>query len=57
MNGFIMLGVAVGLGAVAALFIPAITSDTNLDRVRETMLRHLDLAPVAGGSLVGYKSE
>ncbi|MFD9663102.1 MFS transporter [Rhodococcus sp. NPDC059968] len=56
-NGFLMLGVAVGLGAVAALFIPAMKRDdtTNLEESPE--LRHAELAMVAGGTLVGDKSE
>ncbi len=56
-NGFVMLGVAVGLGAVAALFIPAVKRDktTNLEGSPE--LRHPELAMVAGGTLVGGESE
>ncbi|MFD9666235.1 hypothetical protein ACFWAY_32200 [Rhodococcus sp. NPDC059968] len=56
-----MLGVAIGLGAVAALSIPAITPGTTAnrdrDRDRESMLRHPELALVAGVALAGYKSE
>jgi hypothetical protein len=58
-DGFIMSGVAVGLGAVAALFIPAITPGVaaQRDTDRESVLRPPDIALVAGGSLAGSKSE
>jgi len=54
-----MSGVAVGLGAVAALFIPAITPGVaaQRDTDRESVLRPPDIALVAGGSLAGSKSE
>ncbi|MFF1555762.1 MFS transporter [Rhodococcus erythropolis] len=56
-NGFIVLGVAVGLGAVAALFIPAMKRNktTHLEEVPE--LRHPELGMIAGGTLVGDKSD
>ncbi|MCW2295482.1 MFS transporter [Rhodococcus erythropolis] len=56
-NGFIVLGVAVALGAVAALFIPAMkrAKTTHLEKVTE--IRHPELAMIAGGTLVGDKSE
>ncbi|MFD4366628.1 MFS transporter [Rhodococcus sp. NPDC058521] len=56
-TGFLMLGVAVGLGAIAALFIPRIHRDESTHRESETELRHPELAMVAGGTLVGDESE
>ncbi|MEU2005691.1 MFS transporter [Rhodococcus sp. NPDC019627] len=56
-HGFIMLGVAVGLGAVAALFIPAIQRNTSTNLAQSSGLRHPELAMVAGGTLVGEESE
>lgn len=56
-NGFLMLGVVVGLGAVAALFIPALKRNkaTHLEEANE--LWHPELAMVAGGTLAGDESE
>ncbi|QYB00763.1 MFS transporter (plasmid) [Rhodococcus sp. USK10] len=56
-HGFLMLGVAVGLGAVAALFIPAMKRDQSTHLEESTELRHPELAMVAGGTLVGDESE
>ena len=56
-NGFLMLGVAVGLGAVAALFIPAMQRNTTTNLEQSPGLRHPELAMVAGGTLVGDESE
>ncbi|MBC2638115.1 MULTISPECIES: MFS transporter [unclassified Rhodococcus (in: high G+C Gram-positive bacteria)] len=56
-HGFLMLGVAVGLGAVAALFIPAMKRDQATHLEASIGLRHPELAMVAGGTLVGDKSE
>ncbi|QTJ64434.1 MFS transporter [Rhodococcus sp. ZPP] len=56
-HGFIMLGVAVGLGAVAALFIPAMQRNTTTNLERSPELRHPELAMIAGGTLVGDESE
>lgn len=55
-NGFLMLGVSVGVGAIAALFIPTAKRDTT-HREAATELRHPELAMVAGGTLVGDESE
>jgi EmrB/QacA subfamily drug resistance transporter len=56
-NGFVMLGVAGALAAVAALFIPAVKRDkkTHLEETAE--LSHPELAMVAGGTLAGDKPE
>jgi EmrB/QacA subfamily drug resistance transporter len=56
-HGFIMLGVAVGLGAVAALFIPAMKRNTTTNLEQSPRFRHPELAMVAGGTLVGDESE
>jgi predicted MFS family arabinose efflux permease len=56
-HGFIMLGVAVGLGAVAALFIPAMKRNTSTNLEQSPRFRHPELAMVAGGTLVGDESE
>jgi hypothetical protein len=57
-HGFVMLGITVGLGALAALFIPAMKRDktTHLE-VSTTELPHPELAMVAGGTLSGDRSE
>ncbi|KXX57447.1 MULTISPECIES: MFS transporter [unclassified Rhodococcus (in: high G+C Gram-positive bacteria)] len=49
-HGFVMLAVAVGLGAVAALFIPAIRRDRTIDREKS---EDLPLAPAAGRTAGG----
>ena len=55
-HGFIMLGVAVCLGAVATLFIPSVKrGGAALDETAD--LAHAELAMVAGGTLAGDKSE
>ena len=55
-HGFIMLGVAVCLGAVATLFIPSVKrGGAALDATAD--LAHAELAMVAGGTLSGDKSE
>lgn len=56
-NGFLMLGLAMGAGAIAALFIPTVKRDTTTHREAATELRHPELAMVAGGTLVGDESE
>ncbi|WP_020105085.1 MFS transporter [Nocardia sp. 348MFTsu5.1] len=56
-NGFMMLGIAGGLAAVAALFIPALTRDKKTHREETAELSHPELAMVAGGTLSGDKSE
>ncbi|MFE7423514.1 MFS transporter [Rhodococcus sp. NPDC057529] len=56
-HGFVMLGTAVGLGAVAAMFIPAMKRDKTTNLEESAALRHPELAMVAGGTLVGDESE
>ncbi|CAM3201719.1 EmrB/QacA subfamily drug resistance transporter [Williamsia muralis] len=56
-NGFVMLGAAVALAAVAALFIPAITRDKKSHLEKQAELSHPELALVAAGTVVGDKSE
>ncbi|MBV6761961.1 MFS transporter [Rhodococcus opacus] len=56
-HGFVMLGAAVGLGAVAAMFIPAMKRDETTRLEESAALRHPELAMVAGGTLVGDESE
>ncbi|MBA4022599.1 MAG: MFS transporter [Gordonia sp.] len=56
-NGFIMLGVAVGLSAVAALFIPALKRDKRTNLEPSADLPHAEMAMVAGGTLSGDKPE
>ena len=56
-NGFVMLGAAVALAAVAALFIPAITRDKKSHLEKQAELSHPELALVAAGTVVGDESE
>ncbi|GCE42196.1 putative membrane transport protein [Rhodococcus wratislaviensis] len=56
-NGFVMLGIAVSLGVVAAMFIPAMKRDKTTHLEESAALRHPELAMVAGGTLVGDESE
>lgn len=56
-NGFVMLGIAGGLAAVAALFIPAVKRNKTTHREDIAELSHPELAMVAGGTLAGDKSE
>ncbi|MFC9362362.1 MFS transporter, partial [Rhodococcus sp. NPDC057014] len=56
-HGFVVLGTAVGLGAVAAMFIPALNRDKTTRLEESAALRHPELAMVAGGTLVGDESE
>ncbi|QYB07050.1 MFS transporter [Rhodococcus sp. USK10] len=56
-NGFVMLGIAVSLGVVAAMFIPAMKRDKTTRLEESAALRHPELAMVAGGTLVGDESE
>ncbi|MDT2003854.1 MFS transporter [Rhodococcus opacus] len=53
-HGFVMLAVAVGLGAVAALCIPAIKRDKMIDLERSA---NIPLAAVAGGTAGGDESK
>jgi EmrB/QacA subfamily drug resistance transporter len=55
--GFTMLGTAVVLAAVAALFIPALVRDNKSHLEEPAELSHPELALVAGGTLVGDESE
>jgi EmrB/QacA subfamily drug resistance transporter len=53
--GFAVLAAALGLGAVAAAFIPKVRSDIVIDPDDEPA--HPQLAVVAGGTLIGDKPE
>ena len=55
-HGFVMLGVAVCLGAVATLFIPSVKrGGAALNETAD--LAHAELSMVAGGTLAGDESE
>ncbi|MFE3060461.1 MFS transporter [Nocardia sp. NPDC059239] len=56
-NGFVMLGIAVALGAFAALFIPAVRRNQDSQLEDPAELAHGELALVAGGTVVGDESE
>ncbi|MCK9904935.1 MFS transporter [Parafrankia colletiae] len=56
-NGFLMLSGALLLGALAALFIPAVRRDPLTHAEPDVELRHAEAALVPGGTLVGDESE
>jgi EmrB/QacA subfamily drug resistance transporter len=56
-NGFLMLAGALGLAAVAALCIPSIIRNTTTHLEDPSEYPHGELAIVAGGTVVGNKSE
>jgi EmrB/QacA subfamily drug resistance transporter len=56
-HGFLMLAVAVGLAAVAALCIPPIVKNKSTHLEDPADFAHPELAIVAGGTVVGIKSE
>ena len=56
-HGFLLLGYALLLSAVAALLIPTVRRSRGTHREPSVELRHAELALVAGGTVVGDESE
>jgi MFS family permease len=56
-HGFLMLGAALLLSALAALLIPSVRRSAGAKREPSVELRHAELALVAGGTVVGDESE